>query len=90
MINTKRIMSIVILLFIVASFTPGIYRSFVKVSKLERELKELKNKQYNLEERISNYEKDIEDLKNTDTKEKVVRNKLQMVKPGEIIYRVTK
>lgn len=83
-------MSIVILLFIVASFTPGIYRSFVKVSKLERELKELKNKQYNLEERISNYEKDIEDLKNTDTKEKVVRNKLQMVKPGEIIYRVTK
>ena len=35
-------------------------------------------------------DKEIEELKDINNREKMVRNKLQMVKHGEIIYRVTK
>lgn len=90
MINGKRIAAVLFLLINLASFAPNIYRSFVKISKLENELSSLKETEKNLIEKIDNYNKETEALKDDYNKEKLVRNKLQMVKPGEIIYRVTK
>lgn len=90
MINGKRIAAVLFLLINLASFAPNIYRSFVKISKLENELSSLKETEKNLIEKIDNYNKETESLKDDYNKEKLIRNKLQMVKPGEIIYRVTK
>lgn len=90
MINGKRIAAVLFLLINLASFAPNIYRSFVKISKLENELSSLKETEKNLIEKIDNYNEETEALKDDYNKEKLVRNKLQMVKPGEIIYRVTK
>lgn len=90
MINSKRIGAVLWVLFTVSSFAPNIYRSYVKIEKLEKEIKSLKDAQCIIKEKIKNYDDEIEDLKDMDNREKMVRNKLQMVKQGEIIYRVTK
>lgn len=88
MINGKRVLTVLFIILNLASFAPNIYRSYVKVSKLEKELAELKKTEISIEEQIEKYNQEIESLKEISTKEKIVRNKLQMVKPGEIIYRV--
>ncbi len=88
MINGKRVLAVLFIILNLASFAPNIYRSYVKVSKLEKELAELKKTEISIEEQIEKYNQEIESLKEISTKEKIVRNKLQMVKPGEIIYRV--
>lgn len=88
MINGKRVFAVLFIILNLASFAPNIYRSYVKVSKLEKELAELKKTEISIEEQIEKYNQEIESLKEISTKEKIVRNKLQMVKPGEIIYRV--
>lgn len=88
MINGKRVLAVLFIILNLASFAPNIYRSYVKVSKLEKELAELKKTKISIEEQIERYNQEIESLKEISTKEKIVRNKLQMVKPGEIIYRV--
>lgn len=90
MINGKRIAAVLFILINLASFAPNIYRSKVKVAKLEKEISSLKEAQAGIQERIKKYDKEIEDLKDISNREKIVRNKLQMVKNGEIIYRVTK
>ncbi len=88
MINGKRIAAALFIILNLASFVPSIYRSHIKVVKLENELCTLKETQKNIKEEIENYEKETEALKDISNREKIVRNKLQMVKPGEIIYRV--
>ena len=88
MINGKRVLAVLFIILNLASFAPNIYRSYMKVSKLEKELAELKKTKISIEEQIERYNQEIESLKEISTKEKIVRNKLQMVKPGEIIYRV--
>ncbi len=88
MINGKRVLAVLFIILNLASFAPNIYRSYMKVSKLEKELAELKKTEISIEEQIEKYNQEIESLKEISTKEKIVRNKLQMVKPGEIIYRV--
>ena len=90
MINPKRIGAVLFIIINIASFGPNIYRSCVKVSKLEKEIFSLKEAQCSIREKIKNYDKEIEELKDINNREKMVRNKLQMVKHGEIIYRVTK
>ena len=88
MINGKRVLAVLFIILNLTSFAPNIYRSYMKVSKLEKELAELKKTEISIEEQIEKYNQEIESLKEISTKEKIVRNKLQMVKPGEIIYRV--
>lgn len=90
MINSKRIVAVLFILFNIASFAPNIYRSYIKISKLEKEIATIKEAQCSIKEKIQMYDNEIEDLKDIDNKEKIVRNKLQMVKNGEIIYRVIK
>lgn len=89
MINTKRVVGIAFFLFIMGNFVPKIYRSVVKASKLEKELLLLKEQHTSLQKKIDGYKDETEGLKNIENKEKRVRNNLQMIKPGEIIYRVT-
>lgn len=88
MINGKRVLAVLFIILNLASFVPSIYRSCVKVSKLRNELAELKQTEENIKEQIENYNREIESLKDINNREKIVRNKLQMVKSGEIIYRV--
>lgn len=88
MINGKRVLAVLFIILNLASFAPSIYRSCVKVSKLRNELAELKQTEENIREQIENYNQEIESLKDINNREKIVRNKLQMVKSGEIIYRV--
>ena len=90
MINHKRVGAALFILINLASFVPNIYRSHIKVSKLEKEVSSLKEAQCAINEKILSYDKNIEALKDINNREKMVRNKLQMVKHGEIIYRVTK
>lgn len=90
MVNGKRILAVLFILLNLASFAPNIYRSIVKVSKLENELLSIRETENSIRERIESYDKEMEDLKDIDNREKMVRDKLQMVKPGEKIYRVAK
>ena len=90
MINSKRVGAVFWILFTIASFAPNIYRSCVKISKLEKEISSLKESQCSIKEKIKMYEEETEKLKDIDNREKMVRDKLQMVKHGEKIYRVTK
>ncbi len=90
MINPKRIGIACFILLNLAIFVPNIYRSQVKISKLQKEIYNLKEAQSNIKDKIEIYNKEIESLKDINNREKIVRNKLQMVKHGEIIYRVTK
>lgn len=90
MINSKRVGAVLFVLVNLASFAPNIYRSCVKISKLEKEISSLKDAQCSIREKIKMYEQETENLKDIDNREKMVRDKLQMVKHGEKIYRVTK
>ncbi len=90
MINPKRIAMACFILLNLAIFVPNIYRSQVKITKLQKEICALKEAQANIKDKIESYDKEIESLKDINNREKMVRNKLQMVKHGEIIYRVTK
>lgn len=89
-VSAKRLICAAFVVINLASFGPNIYRSSVKVSKLEKEMCYLKETECNIKEKIKSYDKEIEDIKDIANREKMVRNKLQMVKDGEIIYRVTK
>lgn len=86
----KRAIGIFLFLSILSGFIPSIYRSNAKIEKFEKELANLESKKKDIKVSIDYYEKEIKSLEKIENKEKVVRNKLQMVKPGEIIYRVIK
>ncbi|MGL4642484.1 MAG: septum formation initiator family protein [Cetobacterium sp.] len=66
----------------------NIFRSFVKIDKLkiEQEIKLKKKKE--IESLIVKYDEMIEDINNPFYRERVARNQLQMVLPGEKIYRL--
>jgi cell division protein FtsB len=66
----------------------NIFRSFVKIDKLKIEYEiKLKHKK-DIENLIDRYDGMIKDINNTFYREKVARNQLQMVLPGEKIYRL--
>ncbi|MGL4898187.1 MAG: septum formation initiator family protein, partial [Cetobacterium sp.] len=66
----------------------NIFRSFVKIDKLKME-QEIKIKQKKeIESLIVRYDEMIENINNPFYREKVARNQLQMVLPGEKIYRL--
>ena len=71
----------IILAIVLYVFVPQIYRSYIKVNKLKNEKKQLLNK-------IEEYNKRIEELKDEFYREKISRDELQMVKEGEEIYRL--
>lgn len=69
-------------------FVPQIYRSYIKVNKLKNEKKQLLNKIELEKNKIEEYNKRIEELKDEFYREKISRDELQMVKEGEEIYRL--
>ncbi|WP_177162404.1 septum formation initiator family protein [uncultured Fusobacterium sp.] len=86
--NLKRVGLVLIVLSIVVGVTPRIYKSFVKIQKLTSELNLLKHRKQELNDEIRRYKINTDRLKDDFYKEKEVREKLKMVKPGEHIYKV--
>ena len=86
--NLKRVGLVLIVLSIVVGVTPRIYKSFVKIQKLTSELNLLKHRKQELNDEIRRYKMNTDRLKDDFYKEKEVREKLKMVKPGEHIYKV--
>lgn len=86
--NLKRVGLVLIVLSIVVGVTPRIYKSFVKIQKLTSELNTLKYRKQELNDEIRRYKINTDRLKDDFYKEKEVREKLKMVKPGEHIYKV--
>ena len=86
--NLKRVGLVLIVLSIVVGVTPRIYKSFIKIQKLTSELNALKYRKQELNDEIRRYKINTDCLKDDFYKEKEVREKLKMVKPGEHIYKV--
>ena len=78
----------IILDIVLYVFVPQIYRSYIKVNKLKNEKKQLLNKIELEKNKIEEYNKRIEELKDEFYREKISRDELQMVKEGEEIYRL--
>lgn len=78
----------IILATVLYVFVPQIYRSYIKVNKLKNEKKQLLNKIELEKNKIEEYNKRIEELKDEFYREKISRDELQMVKEGEEIYRL--
>ncbi|MGL5052295.1 MAG: septum formation initiator family protein [Cetobacterium sp.] len=84
----KNLFLIVPLAIHFAFLGQNIFRSFVKIDKLKIE-QEIKLKhQKEIESLVLKYDNMIKDINNPFYREKVARNQLQMVLPGEKIYRL--
>lgn len=86
----NKVLIILFVLGINSSFVPKIYRSFIKVEKLNTNLKILKEEKKDILKSINTYEEKKEKLNINYYKEEIARNYLKMVKPGEKIYKVIK
>ena len=76
--------------FVVLKFAPEIWTSQIKLNKLKTDLKILKEKKNTLDQDILSYENEMKNLDVDFYKEKIVREKLKMVKDGEVIYKTVK
>lgn len=68
-------------------FVPYMYRSYVKMEKLQREQNDIKEKIELAKNKIEDYNRRIDKLEDDFQREKIARDKLQMVKEKEEIYR---
>lgn len=85
-----QMMLFVILLLNLYYFVPYISRSYVKIEKLKREQKELDEKIEVAKEKIEIYNNKIDTLEDDFQREAIARNRLQMIKESEEIYRFIK
>lgn len=69
-------------------FLPQIYRSYVKISKLKTEKNQILNKIQLDKNKIEEYNSSIKALESDFKREQISRDRLQMVKEGEEIYRL--
>lgn len=84
----KKIFWIIPLAIHFAYLGQDIFRCFVKIDRLKMEQKlKIKEKQ-ELEIVIAEYDDMIKNINNPFYREQIARNKLQMVAPGEKIYRL--
>ena len=74
---------------VVIGFSPSIYKSILKISILKKELHSYKERHNNLNHEIDDYIFNIENLNKDFYKEKIARSKLQLVKQGEQIYKIS-
>ena len=86
--NKGKILCIVVLLDVLYLFLPQIYRSYVKINKLNNEKKIILEKIQLEKNRIKEYNTSISALDNDFKREQISRDRLQMVKEGEEIYRL--
>lgn len=69
-------------------FVPQINRSYVKIKRIEKRINEIDSKVLAFKEEIKDYSEKIEKLKLPYYREKIGREKLQMVKEGEQVYKL--
>lgn len=84
----KNLLWIVPLVIHFAFLGQNIFRSFVKIDKLKIEQESKIKQKKEIENLIVRYDEMIENISNPFYREKVARNQLQMVLPGEKIYRL--
>ncbi|WP_286033470.1 septum formation initiator family protein [Fusobacterium necrogenes] len=82
-----KILSYIIILLNLYFFVPYMYRSYIKIEKLKREQLEIKEKIKIVKKKIEDYNIRIEKLGDDFQREKIARDRLQMVKENEKIYR---
>ncbi|WP_319202845.1 septum formation initiator family protein [uncultured Ilyobacter sp.] len=87
--NKRELFVTLVFLVFLQYFLPKIYRSHVKLNKLIKEKKDLNLIHENVKINIMELDQDIEKLNDTYYIEKISREKLQMRKKGEVIYRLT-
>ena len=66
----------------------NMFRSFVKIDKLKAEQKLKIKQKKDIEDIIAKYDIMIQDINDPFYREQIARNQLQMVLPGEKIYRL--
>ena len=76
-----------IILLNIYFLVPYMYRSYVKMEKLQREQNDIKEKIELAKNKIEDYNRRIDKLEDDFQREKIARDKLQMVKEKEEIYR---
>lgn len=88
--NVLKFSLFLIILLNLYYFVPYIYRSFVKIEKLKKEQIELNEKIEKTKLKIEDYNNKIDNLEDDFQRESIARNRLQMVKENEEIYRFIK
>ncbi|MGY0395085.1 MULTISPECIES: septum formation initiator family protein [unclassified Fusobacterium] len=88
--NVLKFFLFLIILLNLYYFVPYIYRSFVKIEKLKKEQIELNEKIEKTKLKIEDYNNKIDNLEDDFQRESIARNRLQMVKENEEIYRFIK
>ena len=86
-IRVGRILLYGVILLNTYLFVPYMYRSYVKMEKLQREQNDIREKIELAKKKIGNYNRSIEKLEDEFQREKIARDRLQMVKEKEEIYR---
>lgn len=86
--NKGKFICIGLLLGNLYLFLPQIYRSHVKISKLKTEKNQILEKIQLNKNKIEEYNNSIKALESDFKREQISRDRLQMVKEGEEIYRL--
>lgn len=89
-INYKKIVFTLCFLVVLSTYFSKIYRSYIKISKLNTEKENIKSQKEKIKDDMKNYDEKIEKLKKDFYVEEIARNELKFVKPGEVIYKVIK
>ncbi len=84
-INVGRVMLVVLVLWVAFGFA----RNAVANYKLRREIESLTKRIAVLEMRKADLEREIEEWLSPENVEKIAREQLGLVKPGEIVYRLS-
>lgn len=86
--NKGKFTCIAFLLLVLYMSLPQIYRSCVKINKLKAEKNQIIEKIQLEKNKIEEYNNSIKALEDEFHREKISRDRLQMIKDGEEIYRL--
>lgn len=79
---------VVLFIYSILGVIPQILKSQTKIEKIQEEILYLENKNKVEIQKIKKYTENIEQLDNDFERERIARNRLQMIKPEEVIYRL--
>lgn len=81
---------LVLFVYSILGVIPQILKSQTKIEKIQEEILYLETKNKVEIEKIKKYTENIEQLDNDFERERIARNRLQMIKPNEVIYRLNR
>jgi len=84
----KYIPIVIVLCFLSYVFIPRIHQSMEKISRLNDEIERIDERLISEEKRLEELKENIERLDDPFYKEKLVRDRLRMVREGEVIYKL--